>query len=94
MSIHFSSLRLNWKTPKAVYQILDAEFRFDFDPCPVKPTFDGLSIEWGGQIMLILRMAESFRSGLKKVLKNIRKARRLFFLCQAEQIRIGGINTV
>ena len=43
----FTSLDLTWKTPKAVYQILDAEFEFDFDPCPVDPDFDGLAIEWG-----------------------------------------------
>lgn len=47
MSVHFSSLTDNWNTPKSVYQILDAEFRFDFDPCPEKHTFDGLTREWG-----------------------------------------------
>jgi site-specific DNA-methyltransferase (adenine-specific) len=47
MSVHFSSQRLDWKTPKAVYQVLDAEFGFDFDPCPPKPTFDGLETSWG-----------------------------------------------
>ena len=47
---HFSSLRMDWKTPKAVYQVLDAEFGFDFDPCPPKPTFDGLAINWGGEL--------------------------------------------
>lgn len=46
--IHFSSERMDWKTPKAVYQTLDAEFGFDFDPCPPNHTFDGLSIPWGG----------------------------------------------
>lgn len=45
--VHFSSLRLDWQTPKAAYQILDAEFAFDFDPCPHNPTFDGLLVEWG-----------------------------------------------
>ena len=45
--VHFSSQRLDWKTPKAVYQVLDAEFGFDFDPCPVNPTFDGLKTESG-----------------------------------------------
>lgn len=44
--VHFSSQRLDWKTPKAVYQILDAEFNFDFDPCPANPQFDGLKIKW------------------------------------------------
>ena len=47
MKVHYSSQRLDWKTPKAVYQILDAEFGFTFDPCPVNPDFDGLSISWG-----------------------------------------------
>jgi site-specific DNA-methyltransferase (adenine-specific) len=46
MNPMFSSARMDWRTPKAVYQVLDAEFRFDFDPCPPDPTFDGLSIDW------------------------------------------------
>ena len=46
-NVHFSSQKLDWKTPEAVYQILDAEFDFDFDPCPADPDFDGLEIEWG-----------------------------------------------
>ena len=47
MSVHFSAARDNWKTPKAFYDALDQEFRFDFDPCPPMPTFDGLTVEWG-----------------------------------------------
>jgi DNA N-6-adenine-methyltransferase (Dam) len=43
----FTSLRGDWKTPRALYQALDAEFRFDYDPCPAKPKFDGLKSEWG-----------------------------------------------
>lgn len=46
MNVHFSSERQNWKTPKAFYQALDSEFRFDFDPCPPNPNFDGLAVEW------------------------------------------------
>lgn len=47
---HFMSTTDNWSTPKDVYRTLDAEFGFDFDPCPLadKPLFDGLKIEWGG----------------------------------------------
>ncbi len=47
LKVHFSSQRLDWQTPKAVYQVLDAEFNFDFDPCPVNPTSDGLTTDWG-----------------------------------------------
>jgi len=43
----FSSNRLNWATPRAFYDVLNAEFKFDFDPCPTEPDFDGLSVEWG-----------------------------------------------
>lgn len=47
MNVHFSSQRLDWRTPKAVYQTLDAEFHFDHDPCPPRYTVDGLTSEWG-----------------------------------------------
>jgi len=46
-NVHFSSARYTWKTPRAVYQTLDAEFHFDHDPCPVVPSADGLNSEWG-----------------------------------------------
>ena len=45
--VSFSSLSDKWNTPEAFYQILNNEFRFDFDPCPENPTFDGLNIDWG-----------------------------------------------
>ena len=42
----------NWATPKEFYDKLNAEFAFDFDPCPlneneITPDKDGLLIEWG-----------------------------------------------
>ena len=37
----------NWATPKEVYDRLDAEFHFDFDPCPLFSKEDGLTIKWG-----------------------------------------------
>lgn len=38
-----------WLTPPELMASLQAEFRFDFDPCPYpKPDdFDGLKIDWG-----------------------------------------------
>jgi hypothetical protein len=38
-----------WLTPPELMEQLNAEFHFDFDPCPYpKPDdFDGLSVEWG-----------------------------------------------
>lgn len=37
----------NWGTPKEFYEQLNKEFNFDFDPCPLNHSFDGLSCEWG-----------------------------------------------
>ena len=42
----FSSASGKWTTPVELYTELDHEFHFDFDPCPVNPTFDGLKIAW------------------------------------------------
>ena len=37
----------DWMTPKWLYDQLNYEFNFDFDPCPLYADFDGLEIEWG-----------------------------------------------
>ena len=42
-----------WETPEYIYDPLNEEFDFDFDPCPlmpegkITPETDGLLIEWG-----------------------------------------------
>ena len=38
-----------WLTPDDLMELMDAEFAFDFDPCPYpRPEgFDGLEAEWG-----------------------------------------------
>ena len=38
-----------WLTPPDLYASLNAEFHFDFDPCPypLPEGFDGLTCEWG-----------------------------------------------
>ena len=38
-----------WLTPPSLYAELNAEFHFDFDPCPfpLPDDFDGLTCEWG-----------------------------------------------
>ena len=37
----------NWQTPPELYDELNNEFNFDFDPCPLFAEFDGLNTEWG-----------------------------------------------
>lgn len=37
-----------WRTPKSVYDALDTEFHFKFDPCPQDPDaiWDGINRPW------------------------------------------------
>lgn len=47
---HFLSLSNEWSTPVVVYDGLDAEFGFDYDPCPLHDGGlipDGLMADWG-----------------------------------------------
>lgn len=40
----------DWKTPEKIYNPLNDEFNFDFDPCPYKhdlSKWDGLLVDWG-----------------------------------------------
>ena len=39
----------DWATPRDLYEVWNQEFAFDFDPCPLKADFDGLSLSWGGR---------------------------------------------
>ena len=43
-----TSLSPHWATPKWLYDELNKEFNFDFDPCPLHnpDNIDGLNIEW------------------------------------------------
>ncbi len=51
MSVHFSSLTDDWRTPRKIYDELNREFKFTYDPCPFMGdaycTPDGLKTEWG-----------------------------------------------
>lgn len=37
----------HWETPDYLYEELNKEFNFDFDPCPLYSKIDGLAIPWG-----------------------------------------------
>lgn len=48
----FSSASDRWATPRAVYDALNAEFAFNFDPCPLQGEDDGTSrlfCRWDGK---------------------------------------------
>jgi hypothetical protein len=57
-----------WLTPAYLYQALNAEFKFDFDPCPFpKPDeFDGLTCEWGASSYVNPPFGSIIHNGKKK----------------------------
>ena len=46
----FSSASDHWATPAVVYDALNAEFGFTFDPCPLLADFDGSRVAWSGRV--------------------------------------------
>ena len=57
-----------WLTPPALMDELQAEFHFDFDPCPFpKPEgFDGLTCEWGSSSYVNPPFGSIVHKGKKK----------------------------
>jgi hypothetical protein len=57
-----------WLTPPDLYAELDAEFHFDFDPCPypMPPGFDGLTCDWGSSNYVNPPFGSIIHNGRKK----------------------------
>lgn len=77
---------VNWPTPKAVYDELNAEFCFDYDPCPllgrVGPLFgaDGLHDSWAGKRVFC---NPPFGPGIPKFMAKAHEAHLAVFLVPA-----------
>ena len=95
-----------WLTPKDVYDKLNEEFNFDFDPCPFpKPDdFDGLTCEWGKSSYVNPPFGSVMHQGKKKgptawVRKAIleqSKGRRVVLVCPVDKwvlMILGAIGT-
>lgn len=48
--VMFSSMSDHWSTPDSVYKILDDEFHFTFDPCPLRSLDNGVNQRWTGNV--------------------------------------------
>lgn len=57
-----------WLTPPELYATLNAEFKFDFDPCPfpLPKDFDGLTCEWGSSNYVNPPFGSIIHEGKKK----------------------------
>lgn len=82
----FSSATVEWATPQALFDKLDAEFHFDLDPCCTHENAkcaehftkaeDGLFQNWGAKGCFAIRhTGENSRSGSRKRMTRLRKVR-------------------
>ena len=71
----FSSVRHDWRTPTALYATLDKTFHFDFDPCPSKPGFNGLSVPWKSRNFLNPPYGPEIPRWLAKALQEARRGK-------------------
>ena len=80
MNVHFMSQKLDWLTPDGAYRKLDNEFHFNFDPCPVNATFDGLSIDWGKSNFVNPPYGRELPKWIKKGYEEVQKGKIVVFL--------------
>jgi hypothetical protein len=76
-----------WISPPEMYAALDAEFNFDFDPCPnPRPEgFDGLSVEWGQRNYVNPPFTGGVGQWAKKGLKELAKGKLSVFILPIQQ---------
>jgi len=62
------------RTPSGLYDELNKEFDFDFDPCPLNPNYkiDGLEINWGKRVFVNPPYGKAIRSWLEKALEELK----------------------
>lgn len=78
--VHFSSVNMKWQTPDDTYGELNKEFNFDFDPCPVNPQFDGLSVSWGRSNFVNPPYGNALGLWIKKGFEEAQKGKTVVFL--------------
>ena len=67
------------ETPDWLYDTLNEEFHFDFDPAPVDPGFDGLTVAWGN-VSYVNPPYGKIEVWLKKALSELEQGRQSVFL--------------
>jgi hypothetical protein len=70
-----STFEVNEKTPINLFNSLNEEFNFDYDPCPLNPNYDidGLKVDWGRRVFVNPPYGRAIRFWLEKALEEIEK---------------------
>lgn len=86
----YSSASDHWATPREVYDALDFEFNFNYDPCPLHAD-GGLDNSWG-TCNFVNPPYSKIKDWIKKGYEVSQGGQPLYFSSQAEQILDGGMN--
>ena len=82
-----SGSRDNVLTPKTFYDLLDAEFHFDHDPCPPTPAglrpFDGLG-DWPGRSVFVNPPYSNPRPWIQRAVEESAKGKTVVMLLRAD----------
>lgn len=78
--IHFSSASAHWPTPRKTFEALNAEFKFNLDPCPLGAKHDGLAVAWRGKRVFC---NPPYGPGIRKWLERGLEAKLAVFLLPA-----------
>lgn len=74
----------NYATPPEIYNKLDKEYNFDFDPCPYNEgalETDGLEIEWGSSNFVNPPYSKGLKEAfIKKGIQEMKKGKLCVFL--------------
>lgn len=76
MGIHsykYTTYNIHENTPSSFYEQLNKEFLFDFDPCPANPEFDGLNLDWNGNVYINPPYGKQVKIWLLKAIEQIEK---------------------
>jgi hypothetical protein len=68
----YKSFNIHENTPKNLYNELDKEFHFNFDPCPSNALYDGLKIKWGEFCFVNPPYGKTIKLFLEKALEEIK----------------------
>lgn len=68
----YKTFNIHEKTPDSFYKELNGEFCFDFDPCPLNSTENGLRRQWGKRAFVNPPYGKAIRPFLEKCLYEIK----------------------
>jgi hypothetical protein len=80
MNVHFMSQIFDWQTPDRIYNELNREFIFTYDPCPSHPKEDGLMVEWGESNFVNPPHGRQIGAWIKKGYEESQKGKIVVFL--------------